>query len=295
MAGAGCSASDGGAEAAPAGPGSGSSGGVSGSSGGASGGTPGPAATVPVIIAPPPAPTATASGDSGAGVVEQACQHEIDATVRDFRKSFPDMERPFDIFQLLALTGDKGIVQPQLVSRFPAYARTSGGTSTTTGPLEFYAWYVDTPGVNQTLHVTLTLAEVSPGQFVYDSSAFFPIDGQGFGNEGNPHNFHFTTEVRSSFTYSGGEAFTFRGDDDLWMFVNGRLAIDLGGLHPAQAATVNMDAEAARLGLVVGQSYPMDIFHAERHTTESNFRIQTSIRCFKKVTPPPPPPPPVIM
>jgi fibro-slime domain-containing protein len=29
----------------------------------------------------------------------------------------------------------------------------------------------------------------------------------------------------------------------------------------------------------------MDIFHAERHTSESNFRIQTSIKCFSE--PPP--------
>ncbi len=39
------------------------------------------------------------------------------------------------------------------------------------------------------------------------------------------------------------------------------------------------------LGLTLGETYPMDIFHAERHTNESNFRIETTIQCF--VTPPP--------
>jgi hypothetical protein len=38
----------------------------------------------------------------------------------------------------------------------------------------------------------------------------------------------------------------------------------------------------------------MDIFHAERHTTQSNFRIETNIQCFTTVPPPPPPPPPVV-
>ena len=38
--------------------------------------------------------------------------------------------------------------------------------------------------------------------------------------------------------------------------------------------------------LTPGQTYPMDIFHAERHTNESNFRIVTTIECF--ITPPPP-------
>jgi hypothetical protein len=36
----------------------------------------------------------------------------------------------------------------------------------------------------------------------------------------------------------------------------------------------------------------MDIFQAERHTTESNFHIETTINCFTVVKPPPPPPPP---
>ena len=32
-----------------------------------------------------------------------------------------------------------------------------------------------------------------------------------------------------------------------------------------------------RLGIEIGQTYPMDIFHAERHTNQSNFRIETTI------------------
>jgi fibro-slime domain-containing protein len=31
------------------------------------------------------------------------------------------------------------------------------------------------------------------------------------------------------------------------------------------------------LGLTVGVTYPLDVFHAERHTTQSNFRIDTTI------------------
>ena len=31
------------------------------------------------------------------------------------------------------------------------------------------------------------------------------------------------------------------------------------------------------LGLQIGQTYPLDVFHAERHTVESNFRIDTTI------------------
>jgi fibro-slime domain-containing protein len=118
------------------------------------------------------------------------------------------------------------------------------------------------------------------GTYVYDDPDFFPLDGMGFGNEGLPHNFHFTTEVHTTFEYKGGETFTFTGDDDLWLFINERLAIDLGGLHPALSATVDLDASSTTLGIDPGQTYRMDIFHAERHTDASNFHVETTSRCF---------------
>ena len=65
-----------------------------------------------------------------------------------------------------------------------------------------------------------------------------------------------------------------KNDDDLWMFVDGKLAMDLGGLHIAVDGEVNLDD----LGLEPNKTYTMDIFHAERHTFDSNFRITTSIR-----------------
>jgi fibro-slime domain-containing protein len=67
------------------------------------------------------------------------------------------------------------------------------------------------------------------------------------------------------------------GDDDLWVFVNGRLAIDLGGLHPPASSTLDLDAAASALGIVAGQQYSLDLFHAERHTEASNFRVDTTL------------------
>ena len=197
-------------------------------------------------------------------------------TIRDFSPTtHPDFEPPFD-----PDFGLPGIVQDTLgPDDKPVYAP-PGPTEHTAGKAYFDQWYRDTPGINMHFEVTLPLSAMGAHGLVYDSMEFFPIDGKGYGDEGNPHNFHFTTEVHTTFDYNGGEDFTFIGDDDLWLFINKHLAIDLGGMHPPETGTVDLDARAAELGLTKGHRYAMDIFHAERHTDSSNFHIETTIHCF---------------
>src|SRR5262249_32953101 len=79
-------------------------------------------------------------------------------------------------------------------------------------------------------------------------------------------------QFRYWFTYKGNESLSFYGDDDVWVFVNGKLVVDLGGLHPQKTGTVTLTGAAAA-GLVVGQVYEVDLFHAERHTYNSNYKL----------------------
>ena len=151
----------------------------------------------------------------------------------------------------------------------------------------FKQWYNDSPSVNQPFYKKLPLAETDAGSgiFGFESSMFFPLsptEGFGITPKGNPQmmNFLFTTEVHVQFKYTGAQKFTFRGDDDLWIFVNGTLALDLGSLHNAEEGTIDFDAQASALNIQLGGMYPMDIFHAERHTYASNFKITTNIACF---------------
>lgn len=66
----------------------------------------------------------------------------------------------------------------------------------------------------------------------------------------------------------------------IFVFVNGKLALDLGGVHGPEDGTIDFDARAGALGITTGNVYTLDVFHAERHTSQSNFRIETSIDCL---------------
>lgn len=193
---------------------------------------------------------------------------DLTGTVRDFSSSHADFEG--------AIGAETGIVASTLgADGKPVYAGGSG-TSTTSGAANFNQWYNNVAGVNLSASHTITLDNTvtsDPDVYSFSDSSFFPIDGQLLGNEGNSHNYHFTFEIHTSFTYQGDEEFTFTGDDDLWVFINDALVIDLGGVHGAMSRSIDLDT----LGLTVGETYAFDLFFAERHTSASNFRIDTSI------------------
>lgn len=159
----------------------------------------------------------------------------------------------------------------------------------------FFGWYHDVANVNQAITSTLTLNKQPDDSYVFDSSSFFPIDGQGFGNYGSTgHNFHFTSELRDVFTFKGGEVLDFRGDDDVFVFINGHLVVDLGGVHGATSGTVTLSTTLMDLGspnavppvppqpvgLTVGGMYEFAVFQAERHTSQSNYKL--TLRGFVK-------------
>ncbi len=200
---------------------------------------------------------------------------------RDF-KGFNEAGGHID-FENYCCDSVKGIPKPNLGADNEPELLSVGSPQTVGSAASFSDWYHDRPGVNEVvLGKTLTLVKQPDDSYVYDNSAFFLLDGLGFGNTpGQPHNFHFTSEIRYYFTFKGGEVLDFRGDDDVFVFINGKLAVDIGGVHGAEAGSVTLDpGTAATLGLTANGMYELDVFQAERHTTESNYKL--TLRGFVK-------------
>jgi fibro-slime domain-containing protein len=203
--------------------------------------------------------------------IASAATINLTGTLRDIDVAHPD-------FEDACCSPQAGLVLSTLGADGTPVRNAANATGYISSATSFADWYSSTYSSHvlgeKSLSLTLdNSGNANPSIYTYSNNSFFPLDGQLGCNQGYGHNYHFTFRLNTDFTYQAGQIFSFTGDDDVWVFINDSLVIDLGGVHGAMSQSVNLDT----LGLTAGNNYSFDLFFAERHTTESNFRIDTSI------------------
>ncbi|MBN1608280.1 MAG: fibro-slime domain-containing protein [Polyangiaceae bacterium] len=245
------------------------------------------------------------NGNGGGGPTATGNPGELQFVVRDFKLYDPNDPTTSPDFENVpdnaAEWPDREIVTDTIgPDNLPVYKNPGGTTLTTHGQASFDQWFRTVDGTNYPVIIPVTLSTDARGQYIYDSSQagplnsdgmFFPIDdgtqyATPFGNQtstdarGRSHNFSFTLEIHTLFTYEGGEHFYFRGDDDVFVYINGQLVINLGGIHRSEEADVDIDT----LGLTVGNTYNLDFFYTERHVVASDLLITTGLALINNTT-----------
>jgi fibro-slime domain-containing protein len=206
-----------------------------------------------------------------------SCTYDMAATVHDMAITHPDYGHGgggIGMVQTTLGTDHKPVPTAQTLSANP----------------NFNTWFNTNPNAAMPLKgaetcLNLEMGKSDDGLWEYDdeknlpaAGGFFPIDDWNTLDANSScsevkHNYGFCLESHATFVYQKGQVFDFRGDDDVWVFINNKLALDIGGIHPATPGTVNLDS----LGLKEGQTYPWDFFFCERNMCGSSLRIKTTI------------------
>ncbi|MBO7583547.1 MAG: hypothetical protein J6T20_07125 [Treponema sp.] len=152
----------------------------------------------------------------------------------------------------------------------------------------FAQWFITSEDINREVRTSISFIsdDSDSMQYKYENRGFYPVDNKGFGDsEGYDtfwHNFNFTVESTFYLLCKKDTPITIscESDDDLWLFINGKLAIDQGGRHGYYTETITFTAEDYNSN--AGDYLEVKLFKADRGSSQAVMSVRLSQEFYLK-------------
>lgn len=188
---------------------------------------------------------------------------------------------------------EQGLVSNNLNDQYLPIA-IGGKLTSNRGLTDMSRWFSEVEGKSKSYIGAIKLDYDADGAtFSFHKNEFYPLDkvefskGEDVNSDGHNHLFTMNFSVPFTALLSGNESFTITADDDTFVYVGDKLAVDMGGIHDAMTGSLTIKengevyssvdgAALAYSGINVGngEGSVVRIFHADRDEDNSVFKVE---------------------
>lgn len=133
-----------------------------------------------------------------------------------------------------------------------------------------------------------TVKDTNGNVLTTEGSDFYPLDNSrklSYESSETAHNYFFGMRYDVPFKigdYVGPMNYEFTGDDDLWVLLDGKLILDLGGIHSAADGTVDIWKKLGKTAAQLTpeekeQEHTLTVLYMERGAGESNCKMKFTL------------------